>query len=360
MNASPYSKMPPAAFWRNSVAEAGIFGLTDLWKSPWTLPKNATFATYGSCFAQHISRALVARKMNWINAEAAPGRTPTAIAKKYNYGIFSSRTGNIYTAAQMLTWARLAAEIESIDTVELWTDKDGRVHDMLRPGIEPSGCKDDASTRLSLQSTQRAFLRSIKEADVFVFTLGLTEGWVNKQTGQAYTLCPGTSVGAFDPEVHAFKNYTYPEIHADLVTAFDILKTINPDIHILLTVSPVPLVATASGGHVLVATQYSKSVLRAVAGDLAQEHAHIDYFPSYEIIASPPSRAAFFEPDMRSVAPQGVEYVMSHFFGGLSFSNVARQAGGIPTADVEEQSLAEMAAEDLVCEEILLEKFNDN
>lgn len=360
MTASPYSSMAPSAFWRSSVAEAGLFGLSDLWTSSWSLPKNAAFATYGSCFAQHISRALVSRKMNWLNTERAPGRTTAALAKKYNYGVFSSRTGNIYTAAQMHKWARLAADLDPIDSVELWADDNGRIYDMLRPKIEPTGCQDEGKARLSLESTRRAFLSSIEKADVFVFTLGLTEGWFNKKTNQTYTLCPGTAVGTFDADQHAFKNYSYPEIRVDLEASFDLMRRLNPNLNILLTVSPVPLVATASNNHVLVATQYSKSVLRAVAGDLAQSNAHIDYFPSYEIIASPPSRGVFFEPDMRSVAPQGVDYVMSHFFGGLDISSVAPATDEIQSNDIVAQSEAEMAAEDLVCEEILLEKFNDN
>jgi hypothetical protein len=251
--------------------------------------------------------------MNWIDAERAPGRTPAALALKYNYGVFSARTGNIYTAAQMLYWARLAAKLDPIESVELWTDDNGRVYDMLRPKLEPYGCQNEAAARRSLESTRRSFLKSVQQADVFVFTLGLTEGWINQETGQSYALCPGTAVGKFDKNRHVFKNYTYPEIRNDLEAAFGILRDINPELRILLTVSPVPLVATASGNHVLMATQYSKSVLRAVAGDLAQSDLSIDYFPSYEIIASPPSRATFFEPNMRSVALQGVDYVMTHF-----------------------------------------------
>ena len=99
--------------------------------------------------------------------------------------------------------------------------------------------------------------------------------------------------------------------------ALQIMWQMNPELHILLTVSPVPLVATASGDHVLVATQYSKSVLRAVAGDMARSHAQVDYFPSYEIIAAPPSRATFFEPNMRAIAGDGADLVMRHFFAGL-------------------------------------------
>ena len=355
---NPYRHLPAKAFWRTGVAEAGLFGLSGLWSSAWTLPADAQFATFGSCFAQHISRALISRKMNWLNAEPAPGRTPPELAQKYNYGVFSARTGNIYTAAQLLIWARLASGAIGADSVEYWTDGDGLVHDMLRPKIEPQGFVSRKEAEASVASTARAFARCITEADVLVFTLGLTEGWINTATGQSYSICPGTGVGTFDEGVHAFHNYTYPEILRDLEAALQIMWQMNPGLHVLLTVSPVPLVATASGDHVLVATQYSKSVLRAVAGDMAHSHAQVDYFPSYEIIAAPSSRGTFFEPNMRAIAHDGVDLVMLHFFAGLDLSAPARRAGAggdAGRAAVE----AQMQAEELVCEEMLLETFNE-
>ena len=48
----------------------------------------------------------------------------------------------------------------------------------------------------------------------------------------------------------------------------DLLRDYNENMRFILTVSPVPLVATAGSEHVLAATLYSKSVLRAVAGFL--------------------------------------------------------------------------------------------
>jgi hypothetical protein len=106
---TPYSDLPPQAFWRTGVAEPGLAGLRALWSSRWALPADARFATFGSCFAQHIGRALTARGQHWLDAEPAPGRTPPEIARAFNYGVFSARTGNIYTAAQLLLLVRLAA-----------------------------------------------------------------------------------------------------------------------------------------------------------------------------------------------------------------------------------------------------------
>jgi hypothetical protein len=55
-------------------------------------------------------------------------------------------------------------------------------------------------------------------------------------------------------------------------------------------------------------------VLRAVAGELAEEFDFVDYFPSYEIIVSSPYRSMFFKNNLRNIHDEGVDYVMTHFF----------------------------------------------
>lgn len=284
---------------------------------------------------------------------------PDAVAKAFNYGIFSSRTANIYTARQLLMLTEMASGHMNPPLPEIWTDK-GRAFDSLRPTIEPNGFKSIEEAQLSRLSMVRAFRRSITNADVFIFTLGLTEGWENAETGQAYAICPGTVAGEFDAKVHRFRNYGFVEIRSDLESAFALMRAINPAIRILLTVSPVPLTATASGQHVLVATTRSKSVLRAVAGEIVEADPNTDYFPSYEIITGAPTQAMFFEPNMRSVAPQGVEFVMRHFFAGLDLTAGARVglAGRMDYNEAETRIEKEAAAEDVVCEEIALEAHN--
>ncbi len=354
---NPYSALPPEAFWRSGVAEAGIFGLRGLWASPWVLPADARFATYGSCFAQHISRALKARKMGWVDAEPAPGGTPADLARDYNYGVFSARTANIYTAAQLLLLLQMVVDDVAADAPEVW-ETGGRFHDSLRPAIEPGGFASHAEAVLSRRAMLRALRRSAEQADVFVFTLGLTEGWESMATGQPYAACPGTMGGAFDAGAHRFVNYRSTQIRAAMDASLAILRRLNPGIRLLLTVSPVPLTATASGGHVLVATTHSKSALRGVAGEMAMDDAGVDYFPSYEVITGAPARAAFFEPNLRSVVSQGVELVMGHFFAGLNLGGPVMHGPDTGTAEAEARIAAEMKTEELACEEAVLEVFN--
>ncbi len=196
----------------------------------------------------------------------------------------------------------------------------------------------------------------LESADLIIFTLGLTEAWIHRTSGTVFPTAPGTLAGSFDPAVHRFHNFGFREIHDDFLEFRSLLscKREGRNPRFLLTVSPVPLTATASGSHVMQATVYSKSVLRAVAGQLAADHEDIDYFPSYEIIANPWSDTCYYEANLRSVTGHGVNEVMRTFLA----AHAGDDAGilKIP-AQHDRKNPAESADDDLICEEVLLDAF---
>ena len=159
-----------------------------------------------------------------------------------------------------------------------------------------------------------AAVRSLFEKlNIFVFTLGLTEGWESKTDNAIFPLAPGVAGGAFDPLRYGFVNFRAKDVEADLLAFVDRLRGVNPTARIILTVSPVPLVATFEDRSVITSTCYSKSVLRVAADEVCRSAADIAYFPSYEIITGNFHRGRYFEDDLRSVAPEGVEHVMNLF-----------------------------------------------
>lgn len=370
---TPYDSLPEKAFWASGVARRNALEVTGLWDPKFQISQSMPISTYGSCFAQHFSRALVARGFSWLNGEPAPDRLPQDVAQSFNYGVFSARTGNIYTVGLLRQWIAWASGEEPMPD-EVW-EKDGRFYDPFRPRIEPNGFASRDELMTSRELVLEGFLRSITQAKLFVYTLGLTESWVNSKAGYEYPMCPGTAAGTFDPDTHQFVNRTFVEIHKALRDSLKRLRALNPTLRVLLTVSPVPLTATASGNHVLVATMQSKSVLRAVAGQAADEVAFVDYFPSYEIINAPTYRGGFFEPNQRSVAHAGVDHVMGEFFRCLTAK--FPEAMGRPAGKAAKGRAAKARAEDdrparrakgraapedngsddLVCEEALLAAF---
>jgi hypothetical protein len=115
------------------------------------------------------------------------------------------------------------------------------------------------------------------------------------------------------------------EIEEDLAHFIAQARTINENLRIILTVSPVPLVATATDHHVLSATIYSKSALRVAAQEVSRSFCGVIYFPSYEIVTGPQAPDTFFEPDKRNVSRPGVDAVMSAFLAACDGADHSSQ-----------------------------------
>jgi len=321
---SPYQGLPPGAFWRTGFAEAP-YPPPDIYRPRWALTKGDRIVTAGSCFAQHVGRALRRNGFTVLDAEPAPPGLDPAAAAAQGYGLYSARYGNIYTTRQL---RQLLDEAWSgaPDFDAVW-ERGGRHYDALRPNISPEGFESPDAVRAARAAHLAKVREVFAQADVFVFTLGLTEAWVHRPSGQVYATAPGTIAGRYDPAIHAFANFRLAEVRADLEAALARLKALNPALRVLLTVSPVPLTATASGAHVLPATVLSKSVLRACAGEMQADHPEVDYFPSYEIVTSARGGAAFFEDNLRSVTEAGVARVMEVFLRAHGSGAAAAAAG---------------------------------
>lgn len=352
MSDNPYKMLGENSFWKTAVAQKSMFDIKEIWHSKFNIRPSQKVATYGSCFAQHIGRALKERGFNWLITEPGPEGVSEEKKKLFNYEIFSSRTGNIYTTSLLRQWVEWASGNEKVPE-EVW-ESEGRWYDPFRPAIEPNGFSSKEEMFLSRRQTIEAFYQSIKQSDVFVFTLGLTESWFSKD-GYEYPMCPGTVAGEFNESCHKFKNQGFNYIKKNLEMSMEIMREINPRLKFILTVSPVPLTASNSGMHVLVATMESKSILRSVAGAIAKRRPYVDYFPSYELINSPVFKGTFFEPNQRNVNPYGVNFVMEKFFEGLKYkgSNENKTRKSLPPATKQK----EQSNRDEVCEEELLGAF---
>jgi hypothetical protein len=340
---NPYAKLPPDAFWRSGVADRSPLHLDSIYAPRFPIGKTDPIAAAGSCFAQHIGRQFKARGYNFLDIEPAPIALPAHRHAEFGFGLYSARYGNVYTVRQLLQLFNRASG--TFRPQETCWEKDGRYFDPFRPAIETYGFMSRAELEADCRAHLSALSLLLPQTSVFVFTFGLTEAWECIADGAALPTCPGTVAGAFDPERYAFVNFDYPEILADAEAFIALALAANPAMRFLLTVSPVPLTATMSGDHVLAATVHSKSVLRAVCGTLRRKYACVDYFPSYELAASHPTRAMFFEPNLRTVAPRGVAHIMQTFFA----------AHGEVTAP--SATKAEPHPDDVTCEEEFLERF---
>jgi hypothetical protein len=342
---NPYKDLPKNRFWKSGVVLSDTFIHEDFFIPKWAIEKNMKIATAGSCFAQHISARLTNAGFNIVDYEPAPDHIPENQHKKNGYSLYSCRYGNIYTSRQLLQLAResfgLINFTEKPETI-VW-NCDGRYFDALRPSVEPLGYKDPFAVLDARREHLQCVRRMFEEIDLLIFTLGLTETWMDDISGTVYPTAPGVICEPNELAV-SFKNLNFRDVYEDLENLTQLLNTKRKSpIRILLTVSPVPLTGTGSGQHVLVANTYSKATLRSVASDISKSIYEFDYFPSFEIITNPALRGVYYEENLRSVRDEGVESVMRHFFDAYGISKKGDQY----TPNVDEQ-----------CEEALLEAFS--
>jgi hypothetical protein len=350
----PYKNLNENSFWASAVANRNMFDIDGLWTPKYRITKTQKIATFGSCFAQHIGRALASRGFKWMIAEPAPTGLSKSNTRRFNYGVFSARTGNIYTVSLFKQWVSWAIGATPPPN-EVW-EKDGRYYDPFRPNVEPNGFATEIEMIRSRERAIEAFKECLVGSHIFVFTLGLTESWRNKVHNYEYPMCPGTVAGEFDKDQHEFINQDFPFIRKTLTEAIKLVRELNPQIKFLLTVSPVPLTATNSGKHVLVATMESKSILRAVAGQISGQASYVDYFPSFEIINAAPYRGTFFESNQRSVNHAGVSHVMNMFFNCLNAIFPIEMETTKQTENSQPEGPSK-SDDDVVCEEELLSAF---
>lgn len=312
MTGHPYADLPDHAFWRRAVASPASGEIDPVVDVSFDFTPQARVVTAGSCFAQHIGRYLQASGCAYLVTERPHPLVTENAARVLNYGVFTARYGNVYTAQQLRQlFQRAFGAFRPVEDV--WTRDDGTLVDPFRPNIQPRGFNSEREFAADRERHFRAVREAFQTLDVLVFTLGLTEAWRSRADGAVFPVCPGVSGGVFSAQRHEFVNFGVDDIVADMTAFIADLHTVNPRARVILTVSPVPLVATASGGHVLAATTYSKSVLRVAAETISRTVRDVGYFPSYEIVMAGRDGIPYFAADRRSVTEDGVAHVMRAF-----------------------------------------------
>jgi len=351
----PYTNLNSYNYWYKAMS-APAPGHIDPVVNFRLISKKEKISTMGSCFAQHLSKNIEKSGFCYFVTEKSHADMNELDAKSKNYGVFSARYGNVYTARQALQLFERAFD-GTYQFEHVWK-KGNRFIDAFRPQIEPDGFE----TERDLLEDRNKHLESVRivflESDWLIFTLGLTEAWRSKSDGAIFPIAPGVSGGEFNPDIHEFINFNFDETLKDLSNLLFKIKKVNDKLKILLTVSPVPLIATYEKRHVLVSTVASKSILRAVSDEIERTFNNVIYFPSFEIITSPANSGRYFQDDLRQVTDIGVNHVMRIFakhFMGDSLSDYKKDFDN----SINENNLKSM--NEIVCdEEVIVKAIKDS
>ena len=262
----------------NSVDKYIMEGLTP--SKPF-IKKSDNIITIGSCFTGNISTFLRHNGFNVpILNDEYNGNVPTAS--------FSDEVFNTFILRQLFT---------------LLFDNDNEKNDEYEFVNQ-----HNQKMSLSIERTRQAF----KKSNVFIITLGISEVWYNKKTGEVYKTAQ--SVGDYDPNIHDFRVTTVKENFDNLLYVIQLIRKYVKESSIIFTLSPVPLKATFRDVSCTVANTVSKSILRVALEDVLSKFSNeenIHYFPAYELITDFLPKP--FETDRRYIGGDTVNFVMTLF-----------------------------------------------
>jgi hypothetical protein len=315
-NPNPYRNLPPSSFWADAVTQPRP-GAIDPFLGNLRIGAAEKIATMGSCFAQHLSQYMARSGLTYFVPESAPPDLSEAEKRDRGFGVFSARYSNVYTARQALQlFQRAFGQFCPVDDV--W-ERGDRFVDAFRPRIEPQGFASPEDVRAEAARHLTFVQRVFKESDWLIVTLGLTEAWRSRADGAVYPLAPGVAGGIYDPTRYEFMNASVSEVVNDLAALLEGIAGVNSALKVLLTVSPVAIIATYEPRHVLVSSVCTKSILRAAADEIERRFKNVTYFPGYEIVASPAADGRYYTDDLRQVNQLGLDHVTrvfaKHFMG---------------------------------------------
>jgi GSCFA family len=285
--------------------------LRHTWFTPRIAPKfklvrTDKFFAIGSCFARGIENSLINHKVTVESA--APEFAKLQPANKEVSGLGFTNKYNTYSILNELRWALdpdTEFPRESIVplTKTTWYD----------PHTNPTLEFADLEETLGRRALMQAVTKRIEGCRAVILTLGLAEVWRDVKADVFVNRTPIPSLFKTDPDRYEFHLTSFAENWANLEAIHQLLSQYgHPDIRIIVTVSPVPLMNTFSTMDIVTANTWAKSLLRAVAQEWAAVHSNVDYFPSYEIVQSS-DRNAVWETDLRHVKGAAAQHVMELF-----------------------------------------------
>lgn len=259
--------------------------------------KNQKFFAIGSCFAKNIRKRLAVDGYNVLGGVGAEDNrrnryTPPAIFQELN-------------------WARQILERDDVvrdsDIEPLllqlgpdrWTDIWCRSETARAPTLAEA---------LAARTELYSHFRDAFFADVVIITLGLIEAWWDEVSG-TYVEFDVPWARRADRTRFEFERLSFETCKAYVRKTLELL--LDGRRQVLITTSPVVLARTFTPTDIILANSMSKSVLRAVAGEVAAELPRVDYFPSYEI-ATLTRRPEVWEDDLIHIQPAFVARIMQH------------------------------------------------
>lgn len=153
--------------------------------------------------------------------------------------------------------------------------------------------------------------KTMFEAETIILTLGLVESWYDAKREYYWQWPAGPKWGGETASVLELRQLDFKTSYSFIERSINTIRARNPAARFILSTSPVPLIRTFAGPDVRSESMLGKSILRAVAGELAAKVPLVDYFPSYEAAQLSPPDCVWAD-DRRHVTSNFVRCVGTH------------------------------------------------
>ena len=266
-------------------------------------PDDTIFAI-GSCFARNVEKALEGAGKRVLSREFDLGPIGERLEDATNFF-------NKYSIHSVLNEVQWALERDSFPGAEVLYPLGGGRHCDLQLGM--ARLEAPVEEILAFRHRYLDAMRDVATADVVILTLGYVETWFDRKLGLYLNVSPPAPLIRAQPERFEFRVLGYGDVLEGLERLHTLLMKhrVKP-MKMLVTVSPVPLLATFRDMDVLVANAYSKSVQRAALEEFVQGKEGVDYFPSYEFVTLSNPAVAWARNDYRHVSSDVINRIMSN------------------------------------------------
>jgi hypothetical protein len=255
----------------------------------------------GSCFARNVEAAL---RKSGITVESG---------MVHGGALVTPDTFNVYSTASMLNELRWGLDPTFAFNEHTFLEQADGFSD---PHTALTGVRTLERCRL-LRNDIITTTRRLKECQFLILTLGLVEAWFDTANATYLNVRPPRSMVMADPQRFELHQLDYNDNYRGLEAIVELLQRHGRhDVQMVLTVSPVPFVATFSDADVVVANTYSKSVLRSVAQDFSVNHANVRYIPVYDSIMNTDPALAW-DPDRIHVDADVVRLNITNFLAKI-------------------------------------------
>ncbi|MBK8518309.1 MAG: GSCFA domain-containing protein [Saprospiraceae bacterium] len=234
--------------------------------------------TLGSCFSQHIGDRL----------------------QKYKFKCISNPFGTVFNPVSIANLIHIVCSDIVVTNEELEKSQGMWVHRDFHSSLSDIAI-DVACDKINSKIKEvRNHLSTIKY--LFV-TLGTSIAYCHNTDDHIVANCHKLPLSNF--------RKTNIDVNAGsdaLLSAINMLTARNPQIHIILTVSPVRHIRDG-----LIENSFSKSRLLGMTEMLIKNSTHISYFPSYEWMMDDLRDYRYYDPDMIHPNSVAIDYIWSKF-----------------------------------------------